>query len=136
MGRSGADDQAFGLHLAGPGVVVPYAGGCGSNVATLDGVMANMSPGAWHHLAFAYDTNSKKFQLTFDGADVPLLDHPTCASMLDTTPGIFTLGGSQNLDTGAWIGLIDEVRVWSISRPVADIAQLAFGWPILVTTMP
>ena len=43
--------------------------------------------------------------------------------MLNTTPGIVTLGGSQSFGTEGWTGVMDEVRIWSTARPAADILR-------------
>ena len=37
------------------------------------------------------------------------------------TPGIVTLGGSQNFGTAGWAGVMDEIRIWRVARTPQQI---------------
>jgi len=123
--KTGAANMVFGIDMAGrvnatSGKFDPYTNGFGDN----DGTVVNAPSTGWHHLSFAYEGTTKKFQFTFDGVATTLAKSMGGASdMLATTPGIVTLGGSQSFGTTGWDGVLDEVRVWTISRSVADIAR-------------
>lgn len=120
--RVDLDNQVFGFDLAGhdgtEGVFAPYTNNLGDNDPTPLAIEAQ----GWHHLAWGYD-GAGRFQLVVDGQDVPLANPGDGTGMLATTPGLITLGGSQNFGFEGWEGTLDELRLWTVFRSESEIAR-------------
>jgi hypothetical protein len=115
-------DQVFGLDLAGRdgenGVFGPYTNDSGDN----DPTPLPLPAEGWYHLAWGYD-GAGHFQLVVNGVLVPLARPGDGTAVLATTPGIVTLGGSQNFGWEGWEGAMDELRLWTTFRTEAEIAR-------------
>ena len=72
--------------------------------------------GSWHHVAYTYDTTTHL--LYVDGA---LVDTET-VSADERTPTTVWLGSSDG-STNRFNGLMDEVRVWSVTRTAAQVVS-------------
>lgn len=75
------------------------------------------SVNAWHHVAYTYDNRTNLSVLYVDGAAVDSEANETD----DRTPTSVWLGsfdGSSRL----YAGLMDEVRVWNVTRTAAQVA--------------
>jgi hypothetical protein len=120
--RVDADDQVFGLDMAGRnadmGIFGPYTNNAGDN----DPTPVLLPVEGWNHLAWGYD-GAGHFQLVVNGVQVPLARPGDGTAVLATTPGIVTLGGSQNFGWEGWEGVMDELRLWSTFRTEAEIAR-------------
>ncbi len=83
--------------------------------------------GTWHHLAFVRYGGS--FELYVDGVlDTNLFDFvdPYVEGLTTTT----SIGGIHRAFSSHWVtGAIDEVSLWKVALPVAEIADLASGIP-------
>ena len=83
--------------------------------------------GTWHHLAFVRYGDS--FELYVDGVlDTNLFDFidPYVEGLTTTT----SIGGIHRAFSSHWVtGAIDEVSLWKVALPVAEIAELASGIP-------
>jgi Concanavalin A-like lectin/glucanases superfamily len=126
QGRGGGN-QVFAIDMAGhsgdattgTGNWDPYTNGIGDNDPT---PVTPMPVVAWNHLAWSYD-GAGHFQFVVNGVKTTLPHPGTGTGTLNTTPGILILGGSVNEGTAGWDGVMDEVRVWSVSRTEADIKR-------------
>ena len=100
------------------GSFAPYTNDLGDNDPTPVPIAAQ----GWHHLAWAYD-GAGRFQLVVNGQNVPLANPGDGTGMLATTPGLVTLGGSQNFGFQGWEGTLDELRLWTVFRSESEIAR-------------
>lgn len=129
-GRGEADgssidcDYFFGINTAGQLVAdfEAYAGGLNYPIT---GTNTPITDGVWHHAAVTYDGSAGTWTLYLDGAQVGTA--ATAAGVLPRYDSIqhFGIGSSFNstgVASGAFAGVIDEVRVWNYARTPAQIA--------------
>jgi hypothetical protein len=98
----------------------PYGNGCGAdNTLKLVPTVPEMG---WLHLAWAYDGPDNKFQFTVNGIEQPI---PSLMAMdtWTTTQSPLTIGAASEFGLDGFDGKIDELRVWNVSRAVADIQR-------------
>jgi len=109
-GRASATQGRFG----------PYTNGFSDNNGDM-GVVVDAAPDVgWLHLAWSFDTNTG-LSFTVNGVQKPVQMGGTKLT-LDLTPGIVTLGLSQNFGAAeGWNGVMDEVKIWSVSKTPAQI---------------
>jgi Concanavalin A-like lectin/glucanases superfamily len=120
-----AGNQILGLDMSGrksatQGLFGPYTNGFSDNNGG-QGVVVDAAPDVgWLHIAWSFDTNTG-LSFTVNGVKKPVQMGDTKLT-LDFTPGIVTLGCSQNFGMPeGWAGVMDEVKIWSVSKTPADI---------------
>jgi hypothetical protein len=121
---SSTSTQAM-LALTGSGSAVVLGLGAGnvrvwkSSTTDLAHVTAP-TDGAWHHIAYSYDTSTDK--LYVDGVLAPTLSvgHDSGA-----TTAVFM--GAASASTSFFNGSLDDVRVYTRALTAREIADLAFG---------
>lgn len=120
-----AGNQILGIDMSGrasatQGRFGPYTNGFSDNNGA-QGVTVDAAPDVgWLHLAWSFDTNTG-LSFTVNGVQKPVQMGGTKLT-LDLTPGIVTLGCSQNFgDAAGWAGVMDEVKIWSVSKTPAEI---------------
>jgi hypothetical protein len=122
--RVSAGNQVLGIDLSGrvdadTGQFGPYTNGLSDNNSP-NGVNYD-APGnaGWLHLAWSFDTNTG-LSFTINGVSFPVQMGGQKVT-LDLTPGIVTLGASQNFGMQGWGGVMDEVKIWSVSKTPAEV---------------
>lgn len=123
--RLSTGNQILGLDMSGrasatQGRFGPYTNGFSDNNGAM-GVLVDAAPDVgWLHIAWSFDTNTG-LSFTVNGVQKPVQMGGTKLT-LDLTPGIVTLGCSQNFgDAAGWAGVMDEVKIWSVSKTPADV---------------
>jgi hypothetical protein len=98
----------------------PYGNGCGAD-NTLK-LVPTVPEVGWLHIAWAYDGPNNTFQFTVNGIKQPI---PSLMAMdaWTTTQSPLTIGAAAEFGLNGFDGKIDELRVWNISRSVADISR-------------
>jgi hypothetical protein len=127
MGRHvSAGDQIWGIDMSGRsgtgGRFGPYTNGVTDNNGNSGPYYEAAPDVGWLHLAWAYEGNGGEMVFTVNGEQLPIQD-PGNNYTLDLTPGIITLGASQNFGATGWDGVMDEVRVWTVYRSPQEIAD-------------
>jgi hypothetical protein len=120
-----AGNQILGIDMSGrksatQGLFGPYTNGFSDNNGS-GGVVVDAAPDVgWLHLAWSFDSTTG-LSFTVNGVQKPVQMGGTKLT-LDLTPGIVTLGCSQNFGSAdGWSGVMDEVKIWSVSKTPADI---------------
>lgn len=120
-----AGNQILGIDMSGrasatQGRFGPYTNGFSDNNGNM-GVLVDAAPDVgWLHLAWSFDTTTG-LSFTVNGVQKPVQMGGTKLT-LDLTPGIVTLGCSQNFGSAdGWAGVMDEVKIWSVSKTPAEI---------------
>lgn len=120
-----AGNQILGIDMSGrasstQGRFGPYTNGFSDNNGS-SGVVVDAAPDVgWLHLAWSFDTNTG-LSFTVNGVKKPVQMGGTKLT-LDLTPGIVTLGCSQNFGSAdGWSGVMDEVKIWSVSKTPEEI---------------
>jgi hypothetical protein len=120
-----AGNQILGIDMSGrasatQGRFGPYTNGFSDNNGD-QGVLLDAAPDVgWLHLGWSFDTESG-LSFTVNGVQKPVQMGGTKLK-LDLTPGILTLGASQNFgDAQGFHGVIDELKLWSVSKTPAEI---------------
>jgi hypothetical protein len=112
-------NQVLGIRASGTGdgILIPYTDGFSGGTVTFGA----FSAAGWKHLAWSFDTETGLL-FTVDGAKYPVQMGDQMLTM-NLTAGIVTLGASQVQALGAlgWDGVIDEVKIWSVSKSAAEI---------------
>jgi hypothetical protein len=118
-------NQILGIDMSGrksatQGLFGPYTNGFSDNNGS-DGVVVDAAPDVgWLHLAWSFDITTG-LSFTVNGVQKPVQMGGTKLT-LNLTPGIVTLGCSQNFGSpDGWAGVMDEVKIWSVSKTPADI---------------
>ncbi len=124
--RNGAGDMVWGIDMSGRdgngGRFGPYTNGVTDNNGS-SGPLYQAAPDVgWLHLAWAYEGNGGEMVFTVNGEKLPIQD-PGSNYTLNLTPGIVTLGASQNFGATGWNGIMDEVRIWNVYRSPEEIAE-------------
>ncbi len=121
-----AGNQILGIDMSGrasasQGRFGPYTNGFSDNNGD-QGVLVDAAPDVgWLHLAWSFDTVTG-LSFTVNGVQKKVQMGGTKLT-LDLTPGIVTLGLSQNFGSAqGWDGVMDEVKIWSVSKTPAEIA--------------
>ncbi len=97
---------------------------------------AVVNDGSWHHVAISVSTSGNI--LYIDGQKITDLNYnagsSSSANFFNDVSNLDAMAIGRNIDTsiGVWFfdGLVDEVRVYSRSLSVADIAELAAEAPV------
>jgi Concanavalin A-like lectin/glucanases superfamily len=120
-----ANNQILGIDMSGrasstQGRFGPYTNGFSDNNGA-QGVPFDAAPDVgWLHLAWSFDTVTG-LSFTINGVQKPVQMGGQKLT-LDLTPGILTLGLSQNFgDPQGWDGVMDEVKIWSVSKTPAEV---------------
>lgn len=121
-----AGNQILGLDMSGRdpgnanvGRFGPYTNGFSDNNGD-NGVKYTAPENAgWLHIAWSFDTE-KGLSFTINGDSYPVQMGGQKLT-LDLTPGIVTLGASQNYGANGWYGVMDEVKIWKVSKTPAEI---------------
>ena len=85
----------------------------------------------WHHIAVTYGENPKTLKLYLDGnlADEPVVS--TESGLIPSHPDIPSVGAPQGSfylpDFGAFLGTMDDVRVYDRGLSASEIAQIFAG---------
>ncbi len=117
---AGMDCHVFGIDGEGLGALDPYGNGCGAdNTVTLVPAVPEVG---WLHLTYAYDGLNNKFQFTVNGIVQPI-PSPNAEPDWSTNDSPLLIGASSQFGIEGFDGVIDEVRVWNISRTAADITR-------------
>ncbi len=124
--RNGAGDMIWGIDMSGRdgngGRFGPYTNGVTDNNGA-SGPFYEAAPDVgWLHLAWAYEGNGGEMVFTVNGEKLPIQD-PGSNYTLNLTPGIVTLGASQNFGATGWNGIMDEVRIWNVYRSPQEITD-------------
>ncbi|MCB9934610.1 MAG: putative Ig domain-containing protein [Planctomycetes bacterium] len=138
IGTSGT----FGYLCGDPGAGnfrIFAAGAAGAANITLRGGgftninLNNANDGSWHHVAFVYDAGAGTMTAYLDGVQ-------SAQNVAQTGTGTgsgFFAGNNQASTTQAFLGDMDEFRLWSVARTGAEIAanmntELTNTFPSLV----
>ncbi|MBI5877317.1 MAG: LamG domain-containing protein [Chloroflexi bacterium] len=115
---------------------------CCDRPAHADTVGANLQPGQWYHVAFAYDgrraTNQERLRAYVNGIEYPLSfgeTHPM-PTRLTNTPPVVRLGREPTYEGRGLDGQLDEVRIYAVARSQTDIASDATGQVTSVAPPP
>lgn len=119
-----AGNQVLGLDMSGRvdathGRFGPYTNGFSDNNGAQGVVYEAPADVGWLHLAWSFDTNTG-LSFTINGVQKPVQMGGTKLT-LGLTPGIVTLGASQNFGSKGWYGVMDEVKIWSVSKTPAEV---------------
>lgn len=119
-----AGNQILGLDMSGRvdsthGRFGPYTNGLSDNNGGMGVVYEAPGNAGWLHIAWSFDTE-KGLSFTVNGDTYPVQMGGTKLT-LDFTPGIVTLGASQNFGSNGWTGVMDEVKIWKVSKTPAEI---------------
>ena len=98
----------------------PYGNGCGAD-NTLK-LVPTVPQVGWLHLAWAYDGPNNEFQFTVNGLEQPIPSKMAMAAW-STTQSPLTIGAASEFGLAGFDGKMDELRVWNLSRSVADISR-------------
>ena len=104
-------NQLFvGRRVGGASQVIGY------NLAT-NGVSHN----AWHHAAASFNSATGRLTLYLDGAQVAQSAVLGGASLGNTNP--VSIGRNGGATANAWVGKLDDVRVWNVARTQSEISS-------------
>jgi hypothetical protein len=124
--RNGAGDMIWGIDMSGRegtgGRFGPYTNGVTDNNGSSGPFFDAPADVGWLHLSWAYEGNGGEMVFAVNGEQLPIQD-PGANYMLNLTPGIVTLGASQNFGSTGWDGVMDEVRIWTVYRSPQEIAD-------------
>jgi hypothetical protein len=105
----------------------PYTNGYSDNNGNGVSVM-NIPQVGWVHLSWSYPGNHQELSFTVGTPTMPAtqqtISHDQGTAGMPTlalTQGIVTLGASQTFGTTGWEGVMDELRIWSVGRTVAEV---------------
>lgn len=90
----------------------------------------------WYHAAVTYDTSTWTWKLYLNGVQDASFTNPTGAAPRSDSIQHFAIGTAMNstgVSSGAFHGVIDEVRVWNVARTGSQIAT-SKGTEITTTT--
>jgi len=84
---------------------------------------------AWTHIALVYDSSRRNVRVLADGEEAFALTGNVGGAIHDVEPTFneFRIGGRQRVEQ-FFDGQIDEVRIWNLPRPSADIAADRNRW--------
>ncbi|MBS1664829.1 MAG: T9SS type A sorting domain-containing protein [Bacteroidetes bacterium] len=90
---------------------------------------SNLTAGIWYHIAVAWDgTNASSMRLYVNGVSVGTLTSNGSISTGVTNPtGTFRIGNWSDAAPRYLNGIVDEVRVWSVTRTQAQIKAGMYG---------
>jgi hypothetical protein len=121
----GGTDRVLGLDNSGyTGTTAhfgPYTNGYSDNNGA-GVVVMNIPQTGWIHLSWSYTGNHGTLSFTVNGVEHAVMNTGGTPTM-NFTPGIVTLGRSQTFGNNGWIGVMDEVRLWSVARTPAEVAR-------------
>ena len=116
---SGTEMLLYGSNLA-----VYFMKDC-SNFSHIDYPKSNFTVGQWYHLAVTWDGTKESIRLYVNGVSVGTLSHTgniNATSLSNPTNGLYL--GDWGPRGRPLNGVLDEVRVWSITRTCDQISQL------------
>ncbi len=115
--RAGLQDEdgAYGLFIYNPGVLT-----CSLAGITVSSNQNEVVTGAWQHVACTYD--QQKVRVYYNGNEIASQNN-TASVGGATTAGLCVGMNSPNGDN--FVGLIDEVRIFSAARTAAQICAAA-----------
>lgn len=87
------------------------------NVARYDLSGNGVAPGAWHHLAVTKTAATRRIQVLLDGR--PIIDQQLTGQNPNPNGKGLTIG--RNGWQHNWRGKLDDIRLWNVARPLADI---------------
>ena len=86
---------------------------------------ATVASGSWSHIAFVYHASAGQVEFYVNGTS---LDSPTGFPTSITSVSSMIFGNDGNLGTGNWyLGMVDEVGIWSRALTSTEIASLYNG---------
>jgi len=123
---NGGQNRVLGLDLSGyTGTTAefgPYTNGFSDNNHPNGVFVPNTPQMGWLHLSWSYTGNHGTFSFTVNGTEYPVTTQAGQPTM-NFTQGIVTLGASQTFGTQGWTGVMDEVRLWSVTKTPAEIQR-------------
>jgi hypothetical protein len=93
--------------------------------------VTNIPQVGWLHLSWSYSGGvdaggSARFSFTVatptgTATEYPITPLMAGTPMMNFYPGIVTLARSQTFGSNGWVGVMDELRIWSIAKTPAEI---------------
>ncbi len=125
MAGKDASYKGWNLQRSTANKIVFYAEtGTPSNLSDIATSSSTITDSNWHHyVGVFHGDGSTQSKIYIDGSDVTSNSGSTFSTMTDSG-GNLQVGKSPRQTTLGWLGLIDEVAVWSVALSSSDVTSI------------